>query len=70
MLKIPAMKTLETVSDLAEDMKKVSYEELAELSRDTNKIRDQHEANEVGDIWYKMNALVALDLKKMTDFSG
>ena len=59
-------KTLCTVSELAEDMKKLSVDRCKEMRRKGNELRDQRE--DKGDQWYEKNRLIPPEMIKLKDF--
>ena len=50
------------MSELGEDMKKLSDDKLVELRKNRHDLRDQQEDNGDGDQWYEKNKLLPPDI--------
>ena len=61
-------KTLGTVSELAEDMKKLSDDRCKEMRRKGTELKDQCKVKGEGDQWYEKSWLIPTDMIKLKDY--
>ena len=65
---IPDVGSLGTVSELADELKKVSEDKISEITKNAEKIRDQREEQGEGDRWYEHNQLLPPKISEMKEF--